>query len=238
MDSKRSHYRSTPREGAMGVTLIAGDESIEGRVLNLSVQGAGAHFPLEGVPAVMPGDRVQLRFTSMLLLEPLVAEAAIRRMSEVDGSLRVGFEFTDPRTLLRDVPYVLRPYFNRRRHPRVVFEELIEVEVMAPGLGKGSLTSGWLRQIGVGGAMLTLPRQLAGNCGKRDRVELRFELPGQAQPFWILAVIRGVSQDGDELALSLRFDRLGTVDFKRQRRAIEALVAERWAEARKGQQAP
>ena len=222
MDSKRSHYRIAPREGALRIALVSPSGSVRGQVLDLSIQGAGALFPVEDFPAVMPGDRVQLEFTNLLLLDPLMAEAAVRTVSEVDGQLRVGFEFTDPRSVLREVPFVLRSYFNRRRHPRVEVDPPVSASVSAPGLD----VEGRLRQIGSGGAMVTVPAELAGRVAKKDRVEVRFELPGLVERFWMLAIVRGVWSDGDGLGLSLRFDRIGTVDYKRQRRAIEALVDE------------
>ena len=227
MDSKRSHYRVPQRQGAMRVTLCAADGSVEGRVLDLSIQGSGAAFPVQGMPAVMPGDRVRLEFRTLLLIEALATEAVVRRIDAVRGELRVGLEFTDPRAVLRDVPYVLRPYFNRRRHPRAEIDEPVAVELVSPA----RTLQGWLRQLGVGGAMVALPREPAVALARRERVELRFDFPGEERKFWLLAVVRGLWQDGEALGCSLRFDRLGTVDFQRQREAIAALLAARDAQA-------
>lgn len=223
---KRSHYRVRALPDSMRVTLRTDEGSVEGTVLDLSIRGAGASFDPAAMPAAMPGDRVRLEFRALLLLEPLGTEAIVRRVDTVEGELRVGFEFADPRAVLRDVPYVLRPYFNRRRHPRVEIPEPVEVDVVAPGVR----CRGWLRQLGLGGAMVALPMELAAQLGRGDRLELRFTLPERAEPFWFLAVVRGLSQAGAELGCSLRFDRSGTVDFAAQRDQVAEIVAMRLAE--------
>lgn len=223
---QRSHYRVRALPDSMRVTLRTDEGSVEGGLLDLSIRGAGARFDPAAMPAAMPGDRVRLEFRALLLLEPLATEAIVRRVDAVGGELRVGFEFADPRAVLRDVPYVLRPYFNRRRHPRVEIPEAVEVEVVAPGVR----CSGRLRQLGLGGAMVSLPMEPASQLGRGDRLELRFALPERPEPFWFLAVVRGLSQAGDELGCSLRFDRAGTVGFEEQRDAVTEIVAMRLAE--------
>src|SRR5688572_27986749 len=62
MESKRSHHRVRHGAGAMLVTLCAAEDSIEGEVLDLTVQGSGGRFPESGMPQVTPGERVRLEF--------------------------------------------------------------------------------------------------------------------------------------------------------------------------------
>ena len=223
---KRTHYRVRALPESMRVTLCTDEGAVEGAVLDLSIRGAGASFDPAAMPAAMPGDRVRLEFRALLLLGPLSTEAIVRRVDTVGGELRVGFEFADPRAVLRDVPYVLRPYFNRRRHPRVEIPEAVEVDVVAPGVQ----CRGWLRQLGLGGAMVALPMEVASQLGRSDRLELRFTLPERAEPFWFLAVVRGLWHAGEELGCSLRFDRSGTVDFAAQRDEVAEIVALRLVE--------
>jgi hypothetical protein len=98
--------------------------------------------------------------------------------------------------------------------------------VVAPGVQ----CRGWLRQLGLGGAMVALPMGPASQLGRGDRLELRFTLPVRPEPFWFLAIGRGLSRAGAELGCSLRFDRSGTVDFAAQRDQVAEIVAMRLAE--------
>lgn len=226
MESKRSHYRRRQgAAGAMRVTLCAAEGSIEGEVLNLSVQGSGGRFPRSGMPQVTPGERVRLEFRTLLLIEPLVAEAFVRRIETVGGELLVGFEFSDPRAVLRDVPFVLRPRFNRRRYLRVQVDEPVAVELEAAELA----LQGRLRQIGVGGAAVSVALEVAGRLGRGDQIEMRLRLPGQSAALCLSAVVRGLWRDGDGLGCSVRFDPAGTENYTAQRAAIRAFVAGRRA---------
>ena len=225
MESKRSHYRLRQGAGAMRVTLCAAEGSIEGEVLNLSVQGSGGRFPRSGMPQVTPGERVRLEFRTLLLIEPLVAEAFVRRIETVGGELLVGFEFSDPRAMLRDVPFVLRPRFNRRRHLRVQVDEPVAVELEAAELA----LQGRLRQISVGGAAVSVPLEVAGRLARGDQIAMRLRLPGQGAALCLSALVRGLWRDGDGLGCSVRFDPTGTENYTAQRAAIRAFVAGRRA---------
>jgi hypothetical protein len=225
MESKRSQYRVRQDAGAMRVTLHAAAGSIEGEVLNLSVQGSGGRFAERDMPQVTPGERVRLEFSTLLLIEPLVAEAVVRRIDTVGGELLIGFEFTDPQGVLRDVPYVLRPRFNRRRYLRVQIDEPLAVQISAAGLA----LEGWLRQISVGGAAVSVPLEVAGRLARGDQIEMRLRLPGQSAALCLSALVRGLWRDGDGLGCSLRFDPTGTENYAAQRAAIRAFVAGRRA---------
>lgn len=225
MESKRSHYRVREGAGALRVTLRAAEGSAEGEVLDLTARGCGGRFPVRGMPQVTPGERVQLELSTLLLIEPVVAEAFVRRIDTVAGELLVGLEFSDPRAVLRDVPYVLRPRFNRRRHPRVQIDELLPVAISGPELE----IEGWLRQIGVGGAAVNVALDVAGRLARGDQLELRMRLPGQSAALCLSALVRGLWRDGEGLGCSVRFDPTGTRNYAGQRAAIRAFVAGRRA---------
>ena len=93
----------------------------------------------------------------------------VRRIDAAGGELLVGFEFTDPQAVLRDIPYVLQPRFNRRRYVRVQVDEAVAVDLAAADLA----LPGWLRQIGVGGAAVAVALDVAGRLGRGDLVEMR-----------------------------------------------------------------
>jgi hypothetical protein len=174
---------------------------------------------------------VHLELSALLLLEPLPAEAAVRRIDVRKGprgnELLIGFEFADPQAVARLVPYVLRPLFNRRRYDRAEVEEPVEVDLEAPGL----VARGRLRQISVGGAGVAVPLALAPQLGRGARLALRTRLPGSGTELALRAEVRGLWRDGTWLGCSLRFEREEGADFALQEGAIRDFVAKRNAAA-------
>ena len=224
MSARRDHYRVGQRQNSLTVIMMraAGGE-ITGAVQDLAVKGCGATFDRAGFPPVENGERVQLEFRTLLLLEPLRAEAFVRRVSEEDDAMRVGFEFVDPDRLRQEVPYVLLASFNRRKEPRVPIDDVVEVAVRALDVRDLAL----LIEVSAGGLGLRVSPEFARKLEENEQVELRFRLPEHPPGFWLLGIVRSVWSAGDFMGCSIQFDEETTVDFEKQRAILEDVVTRR-----------
>jgi hypothetical protein len=196
---------------------------VTGAVQDLAVKGCGATFTSTDYAPAELGEKVQLEFSTLLLLEPLRAEAVVRRVTSEETGYRVGFEFCDPDRLQSEIPYVLMASFNRRKEPRVPIDDIVEVAVRALEERDLALLTG----VSAGGLSLRISPDFAMRLEENERVELRFRLPEHPPGFWLLGIVRGTWSAGDYVGCSIQFDEETTVDFEKQRAILEQVVARR-----------
>ena len=175
-----------------------------GEVYDLSSEGAGVLFRREAVGGLKVGDRVQLKFRALLLMTPLEFEAVVSWRKEGAPLCRVGFHFMDSREILERVPYVLRREFNQRAEQRTPIQERVEVSFRKNP--SSPWTQGLLRDLSPAGASLRISPQIRSEIDIGDSIEIELHLPAGSEPLQLIASIRSLRSESEELHCGVEFD--------------------------------
>lgn len=226
MSFPRRFYRTGQRQRYMIVTVTAPDgTTAEGEVQDLSANGTGAIFANGEAPGLVAGDVVELAFDAFLLMEPVVALAIVRGRREREEHTRLSFEFTDPNTVLAQVPYVMQREFNRRANPRVPVEK--DVEISFTSLGHPSGATGTLIDLSKGGLGMQVTEDVGSKLAIGHRLEMRCTLGDRQVKLQLTATARNLRSASGHIFCGVQFERLDSEDSEAQWDAIEAYVGER-----------
>ena len=213
--SSRNQNRVAQRRRSLTVVCHSVASSVPGEVYDLTADGVGAVFRREAVASLGLGERVRLEFQALLLVEPLVVEAAVRWRKDGVPQCRVGFQFLNSQDVLDRVPHVLRREFDRRTVQRVPMEGRIEVSFRAGA--SSAWASGILRDLSTAGAGLRIPIEAAEGLEVGDSIEIEIRLPGSFGPIRLTCTARNLRTEAEEVHCGVEFDEARSLRFEEQR---------------------
>ncbi len=121
-DDRRAVYRVEPEaSGGLTIAMVIDEQTlIAERVVNVTINGAAALFPKDGIPQMESGSTVRLRVNIPGKSEPITIEASVVAISTTDDDeLKCSFRFDRGDDLLGELSQDLHSLFNRREAYRI-----------------------------------------------------------------------------------------------------------------------
>lgn len=225
---RRFAYRvSADDDGNLRAEVSGESGRAFGNVLDLSLKGAGVRI-VEQDPVFAIGETVTLTVLSPMGSVQILA--TVRARTELDGSRRFGFEFTNPSALRAKLSSALLRLFNERESFRLEPSGEVQVDVVAPG--KGFHTIGRLSDVSVDGVGFLIDGEGEKRLARVAQVTVEFTLPGQNRPVTFQALIRNRYRFDDEgtVCIGLSFDPEVSFDFVSQQRNVTGYIMARQRE--------
>lgn len=215
-----------------GTLHAVGRKGIEGKLVDVSAQGAGLVFLERADPLLYEGGQVELGFRIDGQEGEFRTLAAVKSRSAKRHFVRYGFEFLDFDAYDPKVPFLLRAVFNRRRAPRVQPEETVTV-TLAPsdGDGEGEPMDGRLVDLSTNGLAVELPFHAVEAFREGDEKRVTFTVPGTEEPTTVAAVVRGRRLAGPCVHVGLEYEPEDDGTFRAFLSAIEDYVSTREVDA-------
>jgi len=176
---RRLNYRVTPNiEREVFIDLVLEDGGVV-RVIpvDISAGGMGVGLVMDGAPEIRAGNRLQIRFSSARLGQPIVIQSQVRHVKIEDGLLMLGIAFDDWGSIRSHLAPRLRSLFNEREAVRVEPRPDEEVLVMVEINGIRSHVEGLLRDISIFGVGMWVPAEDERTLATGAKVRLEFSLP-------------------------------------------------------------
>lgn len=221
----RVPYRSMAgREVSIVLETGTGDR-FDAEIVDLSIKGVGIRFSGERLPELDNREGVAIEITLSGYEKPLRIPATTRSIFKEPGKRRYGFEFRSGRFPSKGLTSRVYAWFNRRRSPRAVPTEGVEVHLARFGLDpiKGSLVD-----ICSEGATAELPRSEGRMLEVGDTITASFALSPNAPPVPRVARIAFRETEGRLMKAVLEFEGPEDPEAKDQidRFVVEHLLAQ------------
>ena len=232
LTERRFAYRVSPEADEVIRATLRGDVCQSGgKVTDLSLKGATVSIALEENPRFYLGEKVTLTLNSRRMQSVRVL-ATVQSRAELGGSRRFGLVFPDPSILRARLSVGLLRMFNERHSCRVEprAQERVDVRISCEGF----LATGHIRDLSADGVAAVIDLEAERRLSNVVRVNVEFQLPGQARPITLQADVRNRYRlAGDEtVCIGLRFDPDVSPDFASQRRSVADYVEVRQRELR------
>ena len=233
-DERRSFYRVTlDDKNKLGLTLkTASDEAENGRVVDVSIQGVGAHFPAEDALALAIDDKVTLCFDSPALEKSIEVKATVAAHRKMETHRYYGLEFEEKNKLERALPKQVFQLFNRRAAFRGVetrHETVVEIASTMPHENLGEIVAtGLLQDISTTGIGVLFDPTMERALNKVSLTEVRLQLPGDYGAIKLAAKICHRRPKEGGVHYGMRFDPGASKDFMEQLEDISNYLLSRY----------
>ena len=229
---RRNNYRVKIDDGILGLSVVTSkaQEPCRGRVIDMSVEGVGAVFPLSGCPALALESEVELSFTSDELKTPLVTSATVRSRADSENGRAYGFQFSDRDQFESRLLPRLQVLINRRSSFRVEACPESPVEVALETFDTGETHRGQLINISASGIRIQLPLKSDSMLAEKRFLRLSFSLPNCQRPFALVGDIRYRDLTSTVADYGIAFDLERSENFERQTDSIADYAAKRQRE--------
>lgn len=151
-------------------------EPVQGRLVDLSIQGISVVVTLQSFPAVDEGEMIGVRIEHTRD-DWSIATPGLVRVIEFEGSrwVRLGLEFVNPGNLFAQLENERGEYFNRRRAGRISFDDGVTAILKQRG-ARANVRVNDLSICGIGGWL----DHVQGALLKPGPVRILLGLPGEA----------------------------------------------------------
>ena len=226
---RRQQYRKRQSKScALTIVLQTPAGPVHGDFLDLSVQGAGARFPLEHDPCLQPGAVVELSITSLRHGEVRTPARVVYGQQDGERHLRYGFAFISLGDLYAQLDAFYSRLFNRRRSQRV--RPALDRKIGFELAWRQQTLSAPVHEISATGVGLVLPQEEAFRLDGIDELAVRFRLPDVRDALAGRAWIRNRARSGARTFLGLEFDLAPGSGLARHEPALRSYVERRAAE--------
>jgi hypothetical protein len=227
--------------------MTADGDTICGKLVDLTGDGAAVSFPRYADATLLVGARSTLIFTAPWLQTPL--QVGARATSRVDsGELcnyyyQLHFESEEQkRRLSREAERVRDQRMASRVSPSATEAVVVRVEVayeqrfQSDVQADNSATLGSLKNISTGGLAVLVESRAEAVLAKSDVIDVSFQLPQGSRSLHLRGWIRHRELQGDLMCYGLEFDRTHAEDFAQQLEEIVGYIARRRREAKEAEE--
>jgi len=204
---------------------MSGGKELDGRLVDLRMDGAAISFPLDACPDFEDRERVRLVLTALQTEKKTSVDALVRDSRADENARLCHFEFIDTSGFLQDLDPDVMSYFNRRRAFRVKTDPLEPITVNVTW--ENGSDEGWIVDISTTGIALGVSKTTAKKLEDRDRITLVFQLPETDGEIRIIGRTVRMQPKSSEVLYGIDFNRKESENMRRADRAISRFVAQR-----------
>ncbi len=234
--NRRALYRVKP-EAKEHLELAIGDtddRAIADEIVDITIEGVGSRFSLEGTPSLSVGDPVTMSINSPELPQPIELRATVTSRIEDRQNRHYSFHFDGESGLEKRLPKQYFHLFNRRgsyRAPHPEREPPIDVEISTSGTQSQPLTAtARLDNISTTGLGAVADHEVAESLAEADSIQIALRFPESNRTLNITAWIRNRREYGDVVYYGLMFDSVRTSDYLDKEEEIVEYVLCRYRE--------
>jgi len=206
---------------AVKATVRASHAEHEGRVVGARDRVVTIEFAREDSPLFLIAEELTVSFRSREMREPFSARSRVIFRQDNPYRSRYRFRFSE-----KDAQ-ALAALFKRRATARVRADGDILVEAREEGVETGECAACELRDLSSAGLSLRVGIEAEARLCRVDRLRLDFRLPGDPEPFDLVAAVRHRRLAGQSVQYGLELELPDGAEGARTRERLEAYVRRR-----------
>ena len=230
--NRRAVYRVEPESDGLTIAMVIDEQTwIAERVVDVTINGAAALFPKEGIPELAEGKTVRLRVNIPGKTTPITIEASIVASAFTDDEeWKYSFRFDRSDALLNELSQDLHSLFNRREAYRISRDAAdsnvgIELE-FPPQFNDDVRYHVGMKDLSLTGAAILTSEDLDEDLVDTEFVKLFVTLPNHAEPLQLGARLRHREVHNNVITYGVKFDPKSSTDYAAYAEEILAIMAQ------------